>query len=400
MTTALPDPLRHSLRDYLHSKIGLLFTEKQDSELFRKIGLAAPAFGHHDPVRFAEWLIVDTVTDKQLGDLASYLTIGETYFFREKKSFDFLEQIYLPELIRKRYESERRLSVWCAGCATGEEAYSLAIALTQSIPDIHRWNISILATDINPLFLEKARLGIYKKWSFRTNTPEFIRKYFTTAGENEFHIRPEIKKLVKFSSLNLAEDCYPSSVNKTQSSDIIFCRNVLIYFSPEGNKFVTERLYNSLINGGILVVSPVEMTGMIYPKFNKITYSGFTIYQKGAHHREEKSKVLSGLHVPVPKPPVTLKELKKEQPIKVEEPQKYLRHPEETREKERLKQEPIKESPGENDYSNAESLFFKGAFEEAELLLTRLVADSQDSCNPALLLLAKAKANLGKLKEA
>ncbi|MFZ4463350.1 MAG: CheR family methyltransferase [Bacteroidales bacterium] len=288
MNFKLPDPKLVSLRAYLLSKLGLSYTEKHDKLLLRKIDDASTAFEFNNTTEFIDWLLSSQLNREQLGKLATYLTIGETYFFREKKSFDFLEQIYLPGLISKRYETERRIRIWCAGTASGEEAYSLAIALNQCIPDIHRWNISILATDINPVFLDKARKGIYTRWSFRSSSVEFINKYFKRVGANEFHILPEIRKMVKFELLNLAQDNYPSAENKTQAFDIIFCRNVLIYFSPEGTRHVTERFYKSLVDGGILIVSPVEMSHLISQRFSKIIYSGYTIYQK------DKNRIESG----------------------------------------------------------------------------------------------------------
>lgn len=370
------------------------YSEKQEPELLRKLEHAASDFGFDDSTKFGHWLLKNNLTEKQLGDLASHLTIGETYFFRERKSFDFLEQIYLPGLIRKRFESERYLRVWCAGCATGEEAYSLAIALTQSIPDIHRWTVSILATDINNAFLEKARRGVYSKWSFRTNSDDFILKYFTRDSSDRFHIRPEIKKMVTFGSLNLGEDSYPSAATKTEGVDIIFCRNVLIYFSQEGTKRVTERFYHSLIDGGILVVSPVEMSGMISNKFSKIRYSGFTIYQKDTHHKTEKSKSSPKDYQAIPVTTLPVNGWKKDSvngsaapKVTADEPVPgtTIRN-----------QTPIVES----ELEIAEALFRKGALEEAESILSELTDKGEDLKMEVVLLLSKIKANLGKLHEA
>ncbi len=298
MNNDLPASLLIFLRDFLQLRLGLNYTRRQDSELIRKIRLAAISFDYSDTAEFVSWLLKSDLSEKEIGKLASYLTIGETYFMREKKSFDFLEQIYLPCLIRKRYTSGRHLRIWCAGCASGEEAYSLAIVLRQILPDIQLWDIRILATDINPDFLEKARKGIYTKWSFRNTSGEFRNKYFTRHGDNEFHILPEIKNMVSFASLNLANDNYPSKDNDTEAFDVIFCRNVMIYFSVENARLITDRFHKSLVTGGLLVVSPVEMSAMIAPVFGKIDYAGLTIYQKGKHRRAEQKP----LPLPAPLP--------------------------------------------------------------------------------------------------
>jgi chemotaxis protein methyltransferase CheR len=106
MSTTLPASLLDSLKVYLQTHIGLTYTEKQELGLIKKISDAAVAFGYENPIRFTEWLLASELTDQQISTLASYLTIGETYFLREKKSFDFLEQIYLPALILKRMGSD------------------------------------------------------------------------------------------------------------------------------------------------------------------------------------------------------------------------------------------------------------------------------------------------------
>ncbi|MBE0648256.1 MAG: tetratricopeptide repeat protein [Bacteroidales bacterium] len=396
MTTTISDTTIQALRAYLLAHLGLSYSKSHEKDLARKIEYAAKEFGYSNPARFVEWLLQNKLTDQQTGVLASHLTIGETYFLREKKSFDFLEQIYLPGLIQKRYGADKRLRVWCAGCATGEEAYSLAIVLIQSIPDISGWDISILATDINSVFLEKAKKGIFTKWSFRNNPEQFVGKYFTKEGPNEFHILPRIKKMVTFAQLNLAEEGYPSILTGTEGIDIIFCRNVLIYFSPEGTRALTDRLYESLLKGGILVVSPVEMSGMISPKFGKINYAGFTIYQKGVHSAEEKQHF--NWETPSRKP-------EKEEPLPAaeKEPVKYLDDQSElNRLKKLLPEEPIRKisPPSDKDFEDALFLFQQNDFAEADSILSRLIKKDSINGKTAITLLARTKANLGKLKEA
>jgi len=380
----------------VHAHLGLNFSEHHENDLIRKIGYAAQEFGYSNSTEFVEWLLTNSLSEQQTGILASFLTIGETYFLREKKSFDFLEQIYLPGLINKRNGADKRLRVWCAGCATGEEAYSIAIVLLQSIPDIQLWDISILATDINSVFLEKAKKGIYSKWSFRNNSEKSISKYFTKVEPNEFHVLPEIKKMVTFAPLNLAADCYPSPTTNTSTIDIIFCRNVFIYFSEEGTRAVTNRFYQSLVKGGILVVSPVEMSGMISPEFNKINFSGFTIYQKGSHKAEETQSDFKGFHSLPVVPPVPW-------PVVKNDPLVYA---DDLSGLDRLKKllpekkfaEPL--LPAEQDYDKALALYSRGSFEETETLLDRLIKREHSNGKPAMFLLAKTKANLSKLKEA
>ena len=396
MPSTLQPTVIQALREYLHSNLGLSYSENHENDLVRKIGYAAKEFGFVNSERFAHWLLSNQLSEIQRGVLASHLTIGETYFMREKKGFDFLEQVYLPGLIKKRQGTDRQLRVWCAGCATGEEAYSLAIVLRESIPDIQQWKVSILATDINSVFLEKARKGVFTKWSFRTNSEKFTNKYFTREGPNEFHLLPAIKKMVTFSSLNLAEGCYPSMANNTNAIDIIFCRNVLIYFSPEGTQGVVGRLCQSLVKGGILIVSPVEMSLIDSPWFKRIAYLGYSIYEKGDRKTEKvkpgslKAELTQSLHLVRPA------EVKKD-------PGVFLNDQIQLNRLKKLLPENLPVKPQEintKDYERAIALYKQGAYQEAEVLLAALIKLESADYKREIVLLAKTKANLGKLKEA
>ncbi len=392
----LPEPLFAELRKYLLTNLGLDFSDKREEELVLKISLAAKEFNFIDTTTFVLWLLKNNLSNEQIEVLASHLTVGETYFLREKKALDFLEQKYLPELIHKRRRKDQRLRIWSAGCASGEEPYSIAITLLRAIPDIKNWDITILATDINSAFLKKAKKGIYTKWSFR-NTPKwFADNYFKKTGDDKFQILPQIKKMVTFSYQNLAKDTYPSLTNNTNAMDIIFCRNVLIYFSQKGIKAVTNHLYNSLVRGGILIVSPVEMSNLISSKFGKIHYYGFTIYKKDSGKVRQKEiiewKIPETIEIPkafqqVPNIEFTKPFIKPADPILKKKVQRKKIH------KKQVKEEV-------SEYKQAVVLFEQGKFEEAENLLTNILTKDTINSKSTISLLAKTKANLGKLDDA
>lgn len=212
--------------------------------------------------------------------LASHLTVGETYFFREQRQFEALEQHILAELVASRQQSERRIRIWSAGCCTGEEPYSIAITLDRLLPDFRSWDITILATDLNPHFLQKARRGVYHDWSFRT-TPSWIKDlYFTRVAENAFEIKPRIRESVTFSYLNLADDIYPALSNNTNAMDMIFCRNVLMYFKPEYARQATQRFYASLMPEGYFIVSPIEAATVAFAPFQTVNVGGAVLFRK------------------------------------------------------------------------------------------------------------------------
>jgi chemotaxis protein methyltransferase CheR len=161
------------------------------------------------------------------------------------------------------------------------------------IPHLPGWKILLLGTDINQQLLEKARNGIYSKWSFRNRkySPE---EYFTSTSDQRFRISETIRDMVTLGWLNLAEPVYPSPLNNTCDLDIIFCRNVMIYFTPEMISQVTERFFSCLAKGGILIVSPADMTPYIYEKFSRTVYQGYTIYHKSRVSTEQKERQLPG----------------------------------------------------------------------------------------------------------
>jgi len=147
------------------------------------------------------------------------------------------------------------------------------------VPELDKWDISILATDINPRFLEKARLGIYSNWSFRETPTDIKAKYFQKVGDH-WQICAEIRSMVVFNQLNLVEDSYPSRQNMTLNMDVIFCRNVLMYFSNDLILQVGNRFFNSLNPSGWLITSSVELNDELFPSFSKVFYDNSILYRK------------------------------------------------------------------------------------------------------------------------
>src|SRR5579863_3891123 len=182
--------------EFVAQHMGLHFPRERLIDLQRGLSDAADEFGFDDVAACADWLLSAPPTRPQLQVLASHLTIGETYFFRDKPAFDVLASRVLPELIHARRGRERRVRLWSAACCSGEEAYSLAILLHQLLPDLADWQVTILATDINARFLRKAVEASYGEWSFRDAPSGFKQRYFHPAGNGQYVIRPDIKKLV------------------------------------------------------------------------------------------------------------------------------------------------------------------------------------------------------------
>ncbi len=210
--------------------------------------------------------------------LSMHLTIGETYFFRNQPQFMALRQSILPDLMGRRAMS-RQLRIWSAGCATGEEPYSIAIELSELFKQHAGWQASLLATDINQAFLARARSAVYGAWSFR-DTPDAVRDSYFQPEQNRWRLKPAISQMVRFAHLNLAEPAYPSVTNGTCAMDMILCRNVTIYFDEATTRAVVQRLYHALTPGGWLIVGHSEPQASTYRDFEVHNFPDTVVYRK------------------------------------------------------------------------------------------------------------------------
>jgi chemotaxis protein methyltransferase CheR len=270
------------LSQWLSAEMGLHFSRERRVDLERAFQAASAELGFSSPRDCIEALLRRRPGRTQIEVLAAHLTVGETYFMRDAGVYEVLKTQIWPEIVRQRAASDRQLRIWSAGCSSGEEPYSIAMFLRERMPELHGWNVDILATDINARALQKASRGVYRQWSFR-GTPEWVReKYFTAAGNDTWRIRPEIQRMVRFSYLNLAEDVYPTLVSGTIAMDVIFCRNVLMYFLPAAADQVVAAFYRALVEGGSLVVSACEASVTQAHPFIPMTFPGALLFRKSA----------------------------------------------------------------------------------------------------------------------
>jgi chemotaxis protein methyltransferase CheR len=275
MTAELSDDLYQRFRDLLLTRAGLSYPERKRGDLAHGLRMALGATRHQNLVE----LYADAIADGPGWEvILAHLTIGETYFFRNSAQIDALRAHILPELIARR-SAQQTLRLWSAGCATGEEPYSLAMLLSDLAPSAPDWNISILASDINPQFLARAREALYGNWSFR-ETPETLRDRFWNAEHDRWRVKPAIRRMVTFARLNLAEPCYPAITNGTSALDLIVCRNVTIYFDEATTRQVITRFYSALTPGGWLVVGHAEPQASMYQQFEVRNFPNTVVYRK------------------------------------------------------------------------------------------------------------------------
>jgi len=247
--------------------------------------------------------------------------------------------------------------------------------------------VTILATDINTGAIRKAEEGIYSDWSFRDNPPWFKEHYFENVDGNHHRLLPRIRKMVNFSYLNLSEDPYPALQNNTNAMDFIFCRNVLMYFATGQSGLTVERFHRSLLDGGCLIVSPVETSLLTHSPFVTIRFQDATFYKKEARTTKAIQKAVKHIekgNILCPSiPPITAKRRRPEKPSQP------------TRQAELKKPEEAEQTP----YEEAAVLYRKGLYPEAEDRLRKLMSNggrNQESC----VLFARVLANQGRLEEA
>jgi chemotaxis protein methyltransferase CheR len=245
----------------------------QQAELVKTIVEACVKF-HCTPSEYLEELKGCSENSPLFEHLAMGITIGETYFFRDKNQMKLLNDQVLPDIIkRKRNEGNLAMRIWSAGSSSGEEIYTIAMMLMELIPDIHLWTITLLGTDINTKMLKKAMGGCYSEWSMRSIDDKAKQRYFTVKN-NQYILSKKIIDFANFSYLNLNEEDYPSIFNGTNAQDLILCRNVLIYFDVDKVKFVMARFYKSLVPEGYLLLGASD------PTDNSVTDQVFQ-HQKG-----------------------------------------------------------------------------------------------------------------------
>ena len=282
-------------RAFLLEKIGLDFAEDKRQILARGLAEVLQTANCANLDELYVLLQGHSVTSQIWDQVVSVLTVGETYFFRNTSHFDCLTKHILPSIMADREHSSRRIRIWSAGCATGEEPYSVAMLLCDLIPNLDSWNISILATDLNREALYKAQAGVYGPWSFRGVEPRIQNTYFHLA-DKQYALDDRIRRMVNFDYLNLVGDQYPSLTNNTNAMDIILCRNVTIYFSPQTTTEVIQRFHHSLTDGGWLIPGPSEPNMVFYGDFEAKNYPGTVVYQKSA--AVPAATKLAALHLP------------------------------------------------------------------------------------------------------
>ena len=266
----------HLLRDCVYSHCGIFFDNDSKYLLEKRLARRLTALNLPSYRDYYHYLKYNRKKDQELMDIMDILTTNETYFFRESFQLKAFTDEIIPELITAKHSSgNHSLRIWSAGCSTGEEAYTIAMLL-HGITELRGWKIEIIGTDISQRVLQHARRAIYGKSSFRATDEQYVKRFFVEQDDG-LKVCDEIRNLVTISHLNLFDTNRMVMLGKM---DLIFCRNVIIYFDIAAKKRVVESYFNSLCDGGYLLLGHSESLMNITTLFTLRHFKNDMIYQK------------------------------------------------------------------------------------------------------------------------
>jgi chemotaxis protein methyltransferase CheR len=273
------DPAYRKIRDAVYKVSGIYKAEDKFYLLADGCGRRMKQLGARTPREYWDYLSANPNRDGELRQLLNEITIGETCLFRSQPQLDALRKVILPEIVAERAKQiAKRLRIWSAGCSTGEESYTLAMNMLEESGGLLKgWTIEIIATDLNDRSVETAKAGVYGDYALRSTTDYFKRKYFQPADEKKLQVRPEVKKLITFSRLNLQDD---SKMLFMRGMDLIFCCNVLIYFDGASKSKVINHYFSNLNFGGYFFLGTSESLMNLNAQFHLVHFPGAIAYWK------------------------------------------------------------------------------------------------------------------------
>lgn len=260
-------------RQYLENRAGMYIDDSKQNSFKISLDTRMNMLSIKDYSAYYSLITTNAFGRKEFDELLDLVLIRETFFFRDERQLCVLTKNVLPELLERKRGQE--IKIWSAGCATGEEPYSIAMAILENFHP-GSGNVSVYATDISPENLERAKEGVYSKSAMRAIDKAVLNRYFIQR-EGQYYINDQIKQRVRFDTLNLIE---PNIYPETGSFDIVFCKNVIIYFRLETVKTVIRKFYNILTPGGYLFLGHSESLWQISDEFELEEFSGVFLYRK------------------------------------------------------------------------------------------------------------------------
>src|SRR3972149_3690364 len=270
----------YALRDMIYKRSGIFFTDQEKYVLENRLLRHIEEGGFDDFEKYVDFLRHDPLRDKEFSSLFDLVTTKETSFFRDANQLQAFESVVLPPIVKEAEEKGcKKLRIWSAPCSTGEEPYTLAMLLLNKFPKIQDsgWDIEIHGSDISECVLQSARRGEYNDYSIRNVPPPYLDRYFPKNGNGKYHVNPEVRGIVRLSHINLFDNL---RLRIFRGMDIVFCRNVLIYFDEPAKKRVIANIYDCLSPGGYLFIGHAESLFNISRAFKLVNINNILFYQK------------------------------------------------------------------------------------------------------------------------
>lgn len=275
-TTRIEEDDFLQLRDFIYSQCGIYIPDNRKYLLENRLANRLKFLNLKGFEEYLYYLKYDNGRGQELSRLFDVITTNETSFFRNPPQLKVFQDIVLPRILKKN-KSKKTLHIWSAGCSTGEEPYTLAIVLREALKsEMPAWNVRITANDLSESVVMTARRGIYTDYSLRTTPKEIIDKHFIEEG-GRFKIHQDLKSLVTFGQINLNDR---AQLKMMPRSDIIFCRNVIIYFDDAMKKSVLNAFYDNLVPGGALFIGHSESLHHVSRSFKPTHHPGSIVYFK------------------------------------------------------------------------------------------------------------------------
>ena len=267
------------LGQFLHRRTGMLFGERKRYYIERRIADRMAATGTHT---FNAYFAHLESYGGEVEHLLNIFTVHETYFYREEHQLRCLSRSLLPNLVQGRKPGDL-VRIWSVPCSTGEEPYSIAIWLLENWPLVDAYHIEIVGSDIDTQVLLEAQNGNYGERALSRLPPDVVERYFEPARDRQRRLIQDLRESVKFTSVNLVE---AASVAAQGRFDVIFCRNVLIYFDGSSRLLAVNNLYDSLHPGGYICLGHTESMARISKRFDLCRFEDAIVYQRPGRDRD------------------------------------------------------------------------------------------------------------------
>lgn len=272
-----------TLRDMIYERSGIYFPEQKKYVLENRLLKRIEDGGFEDFDRYIDFLRYDPLRGREFSKLFDIITTNETSFFRDTNQLHTFESVVLPQAIKDiEGKGQKRLRIWSAACSTGEEPYTLAMIILNKFPQIQNMgppclDIEINGSDISESVINSARRGEYNDYSIRNVPPRYLERYFIKNGSGKYAVRHEVKGMIRLSNVNLFDDM---KLRMLRGIHIVFCRNVLIYFSDVAKKKAIANIYDCLESGGYLFIGYAESLFNISRAFKLVNINNIIVYQK------------------------------------------------------------------------------------------------------------------------